>query len=162
MTEFTETLSDGEPCVIRQLGIFELDDVRAKLIGPYVYEIETVDGRKYLAEYEGSRWAERGERPLKPDTPEHQITPDHEEWEDLVEYLRYEAWLVHEQERARLMNEYHVEVAHYILDNCLSPEDKQRVVTPEDWAVVHKTALVPELTLEVLAETLQATFQGQL
>lgn len=144
------------------MGIFEPDEVSVELIGPYTYEIETVTGQKFMAEYDGSRWAENGGPPQKPDKPESEIEEESEEWYALVEFLRYEAWLVHERKRNKLMNEYHLRLAHYILDNCISPEDKLRVVTPEDWSKVHKAALVPELTLEVLAETLQATFPSQL
>ena len=159
MTESTVTLSDGGECHVRQLGMFDLDDVRLDLIGPYVYEVQTVNGKTYLVEYDGSRW---DDPPKEPARPHDQIKQGDEDWPDMVEYLRYQSWLVHEKKRRGLMQEYFMACVRYILDNCISAEDRKRLVKPEDWAKVHAAALVPELTLEVLAETLQATFQGQL
>ena len=150
-------LSDGKPCDVRRLGMFDLDEVRPELAGPYTYEVKTIDGRTFLAEYDGSRWPEPPPAPTK---PHDEINEESDEWYDLVEYLRYNAWLLHEKERTRLMQDYHVRVVHYILENCISQEDRSRIVTPGDWAAIHKAAIVPELTLGVLAETLQATFQS--
>lgn len=159
MTITKVDLSDGEECEVRVLGIFELDDIKADIVGPYLYQIETVDGRTYLAEYEGSRWEEP---PKPPDKPEAEIEKGSDEWYDLVEHLRYTAWLAHEEVRKASMHNYHRQLARYVLENCISQDDRTRIVKPEDWAVVHKAAVVPELTLEALAETLRATFPSEL
>jgi hypothetical protein len=45
------TLSDGEPCSVRVLGLFELDAVGPVIPGPYRYQMLTYTGQVYEAEY---------------------------------------------------------------------------------------------------------------
>jgi hypothetical protein len=52
------------------------------------------------------------------------------------------------------------EVADYIMQTCISADDKERIVTPDDYRQLWQCALVPQLTLEDLAMSLEYTFRA--
>ena len=86
------SLSDGLPCDVRTLGIFELDNVPRNQIGPFVYTIELVGGVKKEVVYDLAKYDEEGrEPPQKPDTPEHLIKEDTEDWYNLRDWKRHQA-----------------------------------------------------------------------
>jgi len=152
------TLSDGLPCQVRQLELYGLEHIRPAISGMFTYKIAMMQGEELKdAEYDGERWEGRTP-PQKPSTPEHLITERSEEWYALREYNVYQAWMTWKKQKEEAMAQYSRECAIYILNSCLKPEDRLRIVSPEDWQKVHKAALVPELTREVLAETLQFHF----
>lgn len=151
----TVVLSDGEPCKVRVLGLFELDSIKAEILGPYSYSILTVTGQVIEDTYD-LRALE--EIPIKPanDNPE----PGTTEWKQLQEYETYLAALAHEHKRIESYANHLNEVAAYILANCLDESDRQRVVEPDDWRKIQEATLVPMLTEAVLTETLARTFPG--
>jgi len=83
-----------------------------------------------------------------------------EEWYQLEEYETYLAALAHEKRRVESYHLYVEDVVTYILNNCISPEDRERIVTEDDWEKVYHAALVPELTMGVISATLRDTFQS--
>lgn len=151
------TLSDGAACKVRQLGLFELDGKGREVLGPYRYTLLLASGQFVEAEYD---LRSLSSSPRPPDQPIEQIKPGTTEWYALTEYETYLAALEHERRRIESYHGYVADIVAYILKNCVGPEDQNRIVTPEDWDKIYQAAIVPELTLEVIADTLRNTFQG--
>ncbi len=153
----TILLSDGLPCRVRQLGLFELNGKGRAILGPYCYSMLLATGQVVEDEYE-LRALE--ETPKPPDLPAAEIKPGSMEWYALNEYETYLAAMAHEKRRVESYHGYVDDVVAYILANCLKAEDCSRIVTPEDWDAVYQAALVPELTIEVISATLRDVFQS--
>jgi hypothetical protein len=98
--------------------------------------------------------------PVKPDKPVEECEPNSYEYSQWREYNTYQAAIAYEQKRLESYEAYLSHVADYILTSCLQEADKQRVISPDDWRKVQAAATVPQLTEEVIADTLRATFQG--
>lgn len=156
MNTVTVILSDGEPFTVRRLGIFELDEQRPTPLGPFVYNIMIL-GKSYDAVYDIHAWENP---PVKPEIPEHNIIPDSPEWHALNDWKLYQAGLLHEAKREAQINEFCNSVPKYILTHCCL-SDINRIVTDLDWMKVYEAVLVPQLTVEVLADTLKETYQAQ-
>ena len=148
----TITLSDGLPFRVPQLGIFELDELREAPMGVFTYEVEVM-GKRYDVEFDISTW---DHVPVKPDNPNPK--PETPEWYALQEYTLYQAGVLHEERRQQQMYQYVEKVGRYILRKC--PDDINRIITYNDWEKIYNTALVPQLTVEILATTLQKTYQA--
>lgn len=151
------TLSDGLPCKVRQLGLFELDGRGREVVGPYRYSLLLATGQITEDEYDIRAL---DEIPQPPDKPLKEIEQGSDEHFQLQEYDTYLAALAHEKTRIESYHGYAADITTYILTNCLDEADRQRVVTEDDWHVVYQASLVPELTMEVLAQTLGSVFQG--
>lgn len=157
--EKTIILSDGRACRVRQLGLFELDDVGQEILGPYRYSILLATGQIVEDEYNIHALTSA---PVAPAKPANEIEQGSQEWYDLKEYETYLAALAHEKLRIESYEQHLNDIAVYILNNCVEIEDRSRIVEAEDWDKVHLAALVPQLTEEGLAQCLRQTFQGQL
>lgn len=151
------TLSDGQPCKVRQLGLFELNGKGREVPGPYKYSLLLATGQIIEDEYD-LRALDYTPRP--PDKPAEEIKPNSLDWYDLQEYETYLAALAHEKVRIESYHGYVQDVIDYILAHCLSADDTTRIVTPGDWDAVYQAALVPQLTMEVISATLRDSFQG--
>lgn len=151
------TLSDGQTCKVRQLGLFELDGVGREVLGPYRYSLLLATGQIVEDEYDIRTLTYT---PTKPDIPANEIEQGSPEWYQLQDFDTYTAALAHEKLRIESYEGYVNDVARYILHNCLASEDRNRIVEPEDWDTVYTAALVPHLTESGVAETLKSTFQG--
>jgi len=150
-------LSDGQPCSVRRLGIFELDPVLPKLIGPFRYTFTLANGQVVEEEYDISRITVP---PAHPGVPEHEIVERSPQWWALLEWQTYKAAVEHERNRLQSVTSYVTEVSGYIASTCLSEEDRRRVVDLEDWKLVYHSALVPQLTPEILAKTFAENFRA--
>lgn len=150
-------LSDGEPCKVRQLGLFELDGKGREIIGPYRYTLLLASGQIVEDEYDIRALTYT---PTKPEMPPEQIKQGSPEWYQLQEFDTYQAAIVHEKLRIESYEGYVNDIAAYILTTCVDPADRNRIVTVMDWDKVQAAALVPELTLEGLADCLASTFPG--
>lgn len=151
------TLSDGNSCKVRQLGLFELDNVGREVLGPYKYSLLLATGQVVEDTYDIRALTYT---PTKPDMAVEEIKPGMPEYDQLLDYETYLAALAHEQKRIESYEGYVNDVAQYILHNCLSPEDRNRIVEPGDWDAVYQAALVPQLTEVGVAACLRDTFQG--
>jgi hypothetical protein len=146
------TLSDGEPCSVRVLGLFELDAVGPVIPGPYRYQMLTYTGQVYEAEYPLP-----DEPPEKPDDPEpEQGSID---WRNLQDYETYQCALAHEGERTRAVEDWLNNCAAYILEHCL--EDPTRLVEPEDYKAVYAAATVPRLRMDDIEAALAGTYRAE-
>lgn len=155
----TITLSDGQVCRVRQLGLFELDGVGQEILGPYRYTVLLATGQVMEDEYDVRALTFTPEPPGKPAA---EIVQGSTEWQQLREYETYLAALAHEKLRIESYEQYINDISAYILAHCVAEADRNRIVTGEDWDRVHLAALVPQLTEEGLAQCLRQTFQGQL
>lgn len=155
--ETTVILSDGDPCEVRKLGLYELDYVALPAImGPWTYSL-MIAGKPVEVEFDLYAYEAP---PAKPDIPESEIKEKSEAWYDWREYHYYHAALLHEKRRNAATADYLIEIAHYILENCISEADRYRIVNSEDWNAVYTAALVQQLTREVLIDTLK-TFKAE-
>lgn len=153
MENLLQLPSDNDPISVKKLGLYELDNVTPPAIsGPFTYRRE-IAGNVLDIEYDMSRYQEP---PIPPDVPEHEVKEGSEAWYDWREYHFYHAALLHERKRLDATAEYLDRIAHYVLENCVKPEDRYRIVTEEDWRSVYSAALVPQVTQELLEETLRS------
>lgn len=151
----TVLLSDNQPCKVRVLGLFELSDVAPKILGPYRYSMLLATGDVVEDEYHFPAMP-----PAEPETPVEECEPNSYEYSQWQEYNTFQAAMAHEKKRTESYEEYLRTVAAYIYNNCISEEDRARVIKPEDWTRIQQAATVPQLTEEVIAQTLRDTFQG--
>lgn len=154
-------LSDGEPCDVKRLGIFELDGVGPTLVGPFTYTFTLANGQ----EVEDTYPLERITRPPEhPGVPESEIVEGTPSWHALLDYQTYKMAVAHERPRLKSMIDYVYEVSAYVA-SAVSDEDRDRIVTDEDWLKVREAALVPGITPEILADAFRrhfgAHFQGK-
>lgn len=152
-------LSDNLPCKVRQLGLFELDGKGREVLGIYRYSLLLATGQIVEDEYDIRAL---DYTPTPPDKPANEIAPQSSEWYQLQDFETYRAALAHEKLRIESYEGYLNDIAQYILDNCLSEEDRRRIIEVDDWNKITQAALVPYLTEEGLRECLAQTFQGHL
>lgn len=153
----TVTLSDNLPCQVRQLGLFELDGVGREIIGPYRYALFMATGQILEDEYELRAWEKP---PTPPDIEPSKIEPQSYEWYMQQEFETYQAAIIHERTRMESYEGYLSDIGAYILANCISPTNRNRIVTASDYQAVYQAAIVPTLTEEVITVTLRDTFQS--
>lgn len=153
----TVILSDGLPCKVTQLGLFTLDKVGREVLGVYKYTLLLASGQFVEDSYDIRALTYT---PTRPDIPLDQIKPNSPEWYQLQDFDTYTAAMAHEKLRLESYEGFVNDVTSYILAHCLNNEDKNRIVIGDDWNVVYLAALVPELTIEGVASTLEATFPG--
>jgi hypothetical protein len=154
----TVELSDGKPCQVRQLGLFELDFNLSPPQRPrFTYELESITGKTYDVEFLVENF---DTPPVKPDVPEHEIEKGSDAWYLLREWQLYQAALHYEKERMREIAQYQQDTVFYILNKCLSPEDVDRIVTDDDWLKVHRAALVAPVTMTALRRCLRDVYQA--
>lgn len=155
----TIVLSDGLPCRVRQLGLFELDGKGREILGPYRYSLLLATGQIVEDEYDIRALTYT---PTPPPIPANEVIQNSPEWFQLREYETYRAALAHEKLRIESYEGYAGDIVQYILTNCVSEEDRQRIIEPDDWKKVYRAALVPQLTEEGFRRCLAETFQGYL
>lgn len=162
----TVLLSDGEPCEVRTLGIFELDTVKREFLGPFTFTMKILGGAEKEAEYDISKYEELGRPiPTPPDIPEHELKEDTQEWYQFRDAQLYQAALLHGVLRLEAISIYCDQVVDYILARCISYEDLLRIVTDEDWKKVYIAGMVPQISeamiMQILRDTYQAKFNDQ-
>lgn len=150
------TLSDERPCVVRRLGIFELDGVRPPDARPFLYT-EMVGGNEITRPFDIAVW----DSPPTPPTPAQMAAePGTVPYYYYYEWSLYWAAVYKEKENKEDVKRYCREVAAYIMDTCIPADDKERIVTPEDFRQLWAAALVPQLSLDDLAMSLEYTFRA--
>lgn len=149
-------LSDGLPFVVHKIGIFELDHLLPEPIGPFTYKINIM-GTEYDTLFDIDAFEVP---PPKPNTPESNVQTETSEWYDWQNYKLYQAGLVHDRRRKEKVSLFAEEVAKYILEKCCE-SNIGRIQTEEDWEAVCDAALIPQLTMDVIVETLRKTYAAQ-
>jgi hypothetical protein len=148
----TVTLSDGAPCEVRQLGLYALDVIEGPAVsGPFIYQQE-IAGIFYDAEFDIFAFEEP---PKQPEIPEHEAEEKSLPWYDWKNYRLYQAGLEHERKRLETTAEYIDRIVAFILDECITEEDRKRLLVEDDWKKIYTAALVEQLTEEKLVDTLR-------
>ena len=162
MVTTTITLSDGGPCEVKRLGIFDMDNVGPALVGPFVYTVKMADGKEVEVAYELGNITRP---PQHPGVPENEIDEGTPTWHALLDYQTYTMAVAHERNRIMSMIDHIMEKSRYIVESALSEDDIERIYTRDDYLAVLQAALVPQLTPEILADTFRnhfnAHFQGR-
>lgn len=150
-------LSDGQPIKVRRLAFLELEEhVPYPDPGLYIH-VYVVEGHDQPVGYGLHDFGEIPERPEEPFAGAH---PDSELYARWQQFNLYRAVLTHERKRSDIREEYLRACAVYILAECISLEDRPRIVTPEDFEYIYRWALCPEVTEEDIAAILATTFRG--
>ena len=114
-------LSDGLPCEVRRLGLYELDNKGRPITGPYSYSLLLATGQIVEDTYDLRALTSI---PTPPDMPAEEIRQGSPEWYQLKEYETYIAALAHEKIRVDSYHGYVDDIVAYILTHCLiNPED---------------------------------------
>jgi hypothetical protein len=151
-------LSDGKPCTIRVLGLFELDDVAPVNPPGHFYEQLTgVEGKTVPRLY-----VPPNVPPDEPKQPRSEAKEGTQLFEGWLEYDTYQLYLDHRRNEAEIVNRYAQESKIEIMRLCVAKEDQKRVATIEDWRTVHTTALSAQLTQEDIAAVLRVNFQSEI
>ena len=152
-------LSDGEPCRVRRLGIFDLDGVGPEVAGPYTYTWKMANGEVVESAYDISKITVP---PAHPGVPEDQIQSNTPQYFALLEHQTYKAALIHERVRVESIVDYVKDVSRFIMERCLvDPADRSRIVTQEDWMLIYHAVVIPQITIEHVAEVFQRTFKAR-
>ena len=135
---------------IKRLGMFDLGKIQKPKLTKFTYRVqtvtETVDVPLTSDDF--------NEIPERPDIPEHEAKEGTNPWYDWRTYLRYQAMIKHEEEQEELVNQYLVNVAQYILENCVQ-EEIHSLIQPEDWEIIHSAALCPIVQFSDIVSALQ-------
>jgi hypothetical protein len=151
------TLSDGQECRVRVLGLFEIRKVALDgEPGPFFEVIHAVSGEVIKEPYIPPK-----ETPVEPEVPREDAKEKSQLWYHWMEYDKYQEYLVHLAEQKRIADKYYEDCAAYILANCLAPADQDRIIEQEDWDKVEKMASVPTVSREDITAALGRIFQGQ-
>lgn len=156
----TVTLSDGHPCKVRQLGIFELDSVApSSKLGPFLYDVQMIDGSIVKDVYHITQLQTP---PPEPTSPRDSVKPKSEEYYAWLEWETYHAAKAYYEEQQNVIETYNRDVLRHILDYALmNRSDVSRIVTEEDWEKVYQAALVPEVDEILINEVLTKSFKAQ-
>ena len=151
-------LSDGQPCAVRVLGLFELDEAAPdNAPGPFYEKMTGVEGKTVSRLYVPPEIPP--EEPKEPRPEVEEKTQLYEEW---LDYDLYQEYLRHRRKEAEFINDYAEDAKDIILSRCLEPEDRQRIAGEEDWRKIHGAALSSQLTEEDIAAALRNNFPGEI
>lgn len=159
MTRLTTTvfLSDGAPCDVGRLGLYELDRIPKPSGRPYTYTV-TLKAGEYEVIAPIEEWLK--DPPEKPKVPEEEIEEGTGAYYALLKWARFQAALTYYRQQQAEAAAHFEAVEQYILEHCVAAEDRGRIVTHADREAVCSAALVPPLTMELLKETLQVSYSA--
>ena len=147
----TITLSDNLPCEVKRLPLYILRNIGPKDPGEFSHKIKTLLGETFNQPYDLKSRLEK---------PPIQPPPDSDDTWAMTEWERFQAAIWHNQNRFELAEQRAENEAAFILDTCLSPEDRARVVTVEDYDAVYHAAMCPEVSREDIAQVLRDFYQA--
>ena len=101
-----------------------------------------------------------GDAPEKPDTPEKDALPGTIEEAHWLAYKRHQEAILWHKERRKLVDKHIYDVTEYILANCVSDEDRDKIGFA-DMDALRKAALIPEVGMEDIHAALASVFQGE-
>lgn len=149
-------LSSGKNFKVRQLGLFELDNLMPDSIGPFTYKM-TILGKEHDVEFDIGTYETPPEKPEKNVSDIVEFTPEHDQ---LLDWQLYNAAKYHNEQRLVRTNEFYDKVKAYIVEQACV-DNPNLIITIEDWRKVYDAALVPQLTLELIAKTLTNTYAAK-
>ena len=145
----TVELDSGVQIQVRVLGLYELDEVAIDDPGPFTFLYTLPDGQVRPKRYTLDYW------PQPPETPELAKELCQEgtvEWAMWNRRDLYEAVLQREIERVELQELCAHDIARYVLETCVTDQDRAKIVTFEDVARVLNAAIVKEVSLQDIAD----------
>lgn len=153
------TTEAGDEIEVRRLRLYELDEnVPRPDIEPYTIVIDALNGR-FRQLFDMAVPREKPSVPLE-DTKEQ--TPAWYKWRT---YYRYQEGLVYTHEQNQLTEKYLRDVSMYVFRTCVSDDQKDLVLSADDFLLVHAAALAPEVSVDTLkyvtAQIFIATYQSQ-
>lgn len=150
------TLSDGNACEVRRLGLFELrEHIKPPLSGPYVFTY-TIGGQTVEQEFDFDLYPKPPQRPYGSPDGLPEGSPQWFAWRD---YELYQAAVHHERAKERDDERWLTEVALYIVSHCI--DDSTRIVEPEDYEKAYHAALAPQLTFTDLETAARYIFRAK-
>lgn len=152
----TVTLSDGGPCEVRVLGIYELDQVADDTPEDFQYDYQISENQVTKKTYTLRDWTEVPEKPI---ALRELCEYGSLEWAQWNAFALYEAVLQRRYEQIEASERHAHDVARYVIRECLAEGDRGRVRMPGDLEAVMGAALVAEETAEDLARAMAITFQ---
>ncbi len=150
-------LSDGKPCQVRILGLFETRDIPVDWDEPFTYEVMTYTGRRHTVVFP---FHEYKAPPEKPSTPRYEAMDGTKAWHDWREYDLYQAALAHFQEMDRRVRVYLQRMTDKILRECIPAEDVKRITTLLDLDRVREAAMTRPITKDILKDVLKGQFNA--
>lgn len=153
----TVTLSDGGPCEVRVLELYELDVIPDNTPEDFQYDYQISESQVTKKAYTLRDWTEA---PEKPTTPKELCTHGSLEWAMWNAWDLYEAVLQRRYEQIEATEAHAHDVARYVIRECLAEGDRGRVRLPGDLEAVMGAAMVEELTLQEVGVALANTFPG--
>lgn len=153
MAKVTEiTLSDGQKVQVKRLGLFEIEaNVGRPNTDPYTIEGD-INGKPYrqiyILDYE---------RP-EPTKPFDECKEGSKEYWDWLEWNNWQDGLSYLRDQLNGLDGYFSRVEAYILNNCVKPEDKDKIQSYVDFdrlyrAAVPESGLPDEAYLKQIAES---------
>jgi len=158
MAETTVILSDGKPCVVRRLGIFDLDGQGPEVSGPFRYTMTLLSGREVEDFYDPGA---RSVPPVKPEVDKDDLKEGSPQWYAWLEWETYKAAIAHEyMNRIPSIFAFVKGISGFIAITAISEEDRHRIITEEDWDKIREVALVPEVTWDMVTAVFKNTFSA--
>lgn len=143
---------------MRRLALFETDGSRPEILGPYQYEIITVDKAVFRETYDLSAVKSAPERPVLAEGEE--LSPHTGRWWQFMDWQRYRQAVAHEVKRLDSIEAFVRWWLAYILEHCVKEADRTRITTIDDWAYVLDAVAIPRVTQESLAVCLASYFKA--
>ena len=144
------TLSNGSEVQVKRLGLFEIEqNIPKPNLEPYHIEGD-INGKKYRQLYVLDY-----ERP-KPNTPFDECEKGTAAYWDWIEWHNWQDGLAYLANQADELTRHFEQVEQYIIDNCLSDDDRNLLETWQDFDKIYQIAIpdIPDIEyLEQLAET---------
>lgn len=143
---------DSKPIKVKVLPLYALENIGPDIPGDYTYAVLAADGQIY-----SERYPIEERLKLDPQPPGE----DADEWER-IEWDRLQAALLYYESRGELLRERQLNCARHLLESCLEPEDRGRVISPAGYDVVYLNGLAPEVKMEDIERSLRSFFPGVL
>lgn len=150
-------LSDGKPCRVRVLGLFEARDIPVDWDIPFTYQITNYTGRTYEVVFPYHEYATP---PSKPSVPRHEATDGSKAYHDWREYDLYQAAKAHYEDMDRRVRLYLERMTARIMTECISAADGRRITTVIDLDRVREAAMTRPVTRDALKSVLKNHFNA--
>jgi len=152
-------MSTGKKIEVRTLGLFELDECEPHpILEPFTYEMKLVTGSTVRVIFPLERY---DSPPRKPELQEGEVIEEKSRaWYALREWEWYWLAVANEKENLEKMAAYCHRIAQFILAKCVNDSDRSEITTDEDWEAVLRVALIPPVTMELIAHTIQSVFKA--
>ncbi len=141
--------SDQKPIEVLVIPLYALENIGPHDIGDFTYKVRTLLGETFEQIYP---LASRLENP--PPEPK----PDEDDTWILTERERYQGALAHNQKRHELDEERTLNKARELINRCIKPEDRDRLITLADYDAAYEACMPEEVAGGSIAQILREFF----